>query len=164
MSEELKNQSRIHDLFSALLGAFAAFCLITSPWNVDTEGPDPFYKGPLIFPIMVLTMMIFASLPSCKRLLFPTEGSTWYLDGEGHHQKTMVVLILLIAMLTCLNVIGLEISALIFLSVSLYTLGHRGPLKLVVLPIVVTGLVVLIFKYFLGVFFSTPLVVDWLGD
>ncbi len=163
MSEKIENQSRVHDLFSAFLGAFAAFCLITSPWNVDSEGPDPFYKGPLIFPIMILSMMIFASLPACKRLFFPTEGSTWHLDGEGYHQKTLVVLVLLIAMLVCFNVIGLEVSALIFLSVSLYTLGHRSPLKLVVLPIVMTGLIVLIFKHFLGVFFPTPLITDWLG-
>ena len=164
MSEEIENQSRVHDLFSAFLGAFAAFCLITSPWNVDSEGPDPFYKGPLIFPVMVLSMMIFASLPACKRLLFPTERSSWYLDGEGFHQKTLVVLVLLIVMLACLNVIGLEVSALIFLSVSLYTLGHRGPLRLVVLPLVMTGFIVLIFKHFLGVFFPTPLVADWIGE
>ncbi len=163
MSEETKNKSRVHDLFGAFLGVFAAFCLITSPWNVDSEGPDPFYKGPLIFPYFVLFMMIFASLPAFKRLLFPPEKSTWYLDGEGYHKKTLVVLILLIAMLACLNVIGLETSALIFLIVSFYMLGHRGPLKLVVLPLVITGLIVLTFKHFLGVFFPTPLVADWMG-
>jgi len=164
VSQGTKNQSRFHDLFSALLGAFAALCLITSPWNVDTEGPDPFYKGPLIFPIMVLSMMILASLPACKRLFSPADGSSWRLDGGGHPLKTLCVLGLLIAMLVCLNLIGLEASSFAFLSVSLYFLGHRGPSKLIVLPLVMTGLTVLIFKHFLGVFFPTPLIAEWLWE
>ncbi len=162
MSRETKSPSRVHDLFAAVLGAFAAVCLITSPWNVDTEGPDPFYKGPLIFPIMVLSMMILASLPACKRLFSPADGSSWQLDGDGYPQKTLIVLGLLIAMLAGLSLIGLEISAFAFLSVSLYLLGHRGPLKLIVLPLVMTGLIVLIFKYFLDVFFPTPFIAEWL--
>ena len=162
MSQEIKNQSRVHDLFAAVLGAFAAVCLITSPWNVDTEGPDPFYKGPLIFPIMVLSMMILASLPACKRLFSPADGNSWQLDGDGYPKKTLFVLGLLIAMLVGLNLIGLEVSAFAFLSISLYLLGHRGPLKLIVLPLVMTGLIVLIFKHFLDVFFPTPLIAEWL--
>ena len=164
MSQSTDNQSRVHDLFAALLGAFAAFCLITSPWNVDTEGPDPFYKGPLIFPIMVLSMMILASLPACKRLISPAEGTSWQLDGEGFPRKTLIVLGLLLAMLAGLNWIGLEISALAFLGASIHLLGHRGPVKLIVLPLVMTGLIVLIFKYFLDVFFPTPLLVEWLWE
>lgn len=164
MSHQISTPSRVHDLFSALLGAFAAVCLLTSPWNVDTEGPDPFYKGPLIFPIMVLSMMILASLPACKRLFSPTDGSSWQLDGDGYPKKTLLVLGLLIAMLVGLNLIGLEMSAFAFLGVSLYLLGHRGPLKLVVLPLIMTGLIVLIFKHFLDVFFPTPLIAEWLWE
>jgi hypothetical protein len=162
MSQSNDNQSRVHDLFAAVLGAFAAVCLITSPWNVDTEGPDPFYKGPLIFPIMVLSMMILASLPACKRLFSPADGSSWQLDGDGYPIKTLIVLGLLIALLAGLSLIGLEICALAFLSGSLYLLGHRGPLKLIVLPLVMTGLIVLVFKYFLDVFFPTPFIAEWL--
>ncbi len=162
--EPKKAQSRTHDLFSAFLGVFAAFALITSPWNVDTEGPDPFYKGPLIFPVMVLAMMILASLPACMRLLSPPADSTWRLDGEGYPKKTLVVLGLLIATLIGLNLIGLEVSAWLFLSISLYCLGHRGVLKLIVLPLVITGLLFLVFKHFLGVFFPTPLIVEWIWE
>ena len=164
MSQESNEHSRIHDLFSAFLGAFAALTLITSPWNVDTEGPDPFYKGPLIFPILVLSMMTLASLPAWARLLSPPADSSWRLDGEGFPQKTLVVLGLLIALLFGLGLIGLEVSSWLFLSITLYYLGHRSVLKLVVLPLVMTGLIVLVFKYFLGVFFATPLVVEWLWD
>jgi len=164
VNQETKAQSRVHDLLSASLGAFAAFCLITSPWNVDTEGPDPFYKGPLIFPIMVLSMMVLAALPACRRLFSPADGSSWRLDGGGYPRKTLMVLGLLIAMLAGLNLIGLEVCALAFLSVSLYILGHRGPFKLIVLPLVMTGLIVLIFKHFLGVFFPTPLIAEWIWE
>jgi hypothetical protein len=164
MSQETYNKSRVHDLFSSFLGAFAAFCLITSPWNVDTEGPDPFYKGPLIFPIMVLSMMIIASLPACKRLISPPQGCSWRLDGEGYPRKTLVVLGFLIATLVGLNIVGLEASAISFLSISLFFLGHRTPAKLIILPLVMTGLIVLIFKHFLGVFFPTPLIVEWFWE
>ena len=164
MKQEPKAPSRVHDLFSAFLGVFAAFSLITSPWNVDTEGPDPFYKGPLIFPVMVLAMMILASLPAWLRLLSPPADSTWRLDGEGYPKKTLVVLGLLIATLGGLNLIGLEVSAWLFLSISLYYLGHRGVLKLMILPLVITGLIVLVFKHFLGVFFPTPLIAEWIWE
>jgi len=164
VNPKTKVQSRVHDLFSAILGTFAALCLITSPWNVDTEGPDPFYKGPLIFPIMVLSMMIIASLPAVKRLFSPAAGSSWRLDGGGFPQKTLIVLGLLIAMLAGLNLIGLEVCAFAFLSISLYCLGHRGPFKLLVMPLVVTGLIVVIFKHFLGVFFPTPLLAEWIWE
>ena len=164
MIQKSKTHSRTHDLFSAFLGAFAAFTLITSPWNVDTEGPDPFYKGPLIFPVMVLFMMILASLPAWVRLVSPPTDSSWRLDGQGFPKKTLVVLGLLVATLVGLNLIGLEISAWLFLSMGLYYLGHRGILKLMVLPLVITGLIFLVFKHFLGVFFPTPLIVEWIWE
>ena len=162
VNQKTNENSRLNDLFSAFLGGFAAFALITSPWNVDTEGPDPFYKGPLIFPAMVLSMMILASVPAWVRLLSPPAGSSWRLDGKGFPKKTLVVLALLIALLAGLGLIGLEVSSCLFLSTTLYYLGHRGALKLVVLPLVMTGLIFLVFKYFLGVFFPTPEIVEWL--
>jgi len=164
VNQEPKAPSRVHDLFSVFLGVFAAFSLVTSPWHVDTEGPDPFYKGPLIFPVMVLAMMILASLPAWLRLLSSSTDSTWRLDGEGYPKKTLVVLGLLIATLVGLNLIGLEVSAWLFLSISLYYLGHRGVLKLMILPLVITGLIVLVFKHFLGVFFPTPLIAEWIWE
>ena len=107
-------------------------------------------------------MMILASVPAWVRLLSPPAGSSWRLDGKGFPKKTLVVLALLIALLAGLGLIGLEVSSCLFLSTTLYCLGHRGALKLVVLPLVMTGLIFLVFKYFLGVFFPTPEIVEWL--
>ncbi len=161
MTDQPPLESRAHDLLAVVIGAFAALTLITSPWNVDTEGPDPFYKGPLIFPIIILAMMILASLPACLRMIKPPQGASWHLDGEGFPLKTMIVLTLLCLSLVGVQVIGLEISALAFLAVGLRLAGHRGPLRLILIPVIITGLVVLVFKHFLGVFFPTPLIFDW---
>jgi hypothetical protein len=155
------SESRIHDLLAVVLGAFAALSLITSPWNVDTEGPDPFYKGPLIFPILVLSMMILASLPACLRMARPPLGAGWRLDGDGLPLKTLAVLVLLGLSLSAIPVIGVEVSALGFLVAGLRLAGHRGPVRLILVPLVVTGLVVLVFKHFLGVFFPTPFLLEW---
>jgi len=151
----------VHDLFAALLGAAAAAVLISTPWQVDTSGPDPFYKGPLIFPLLVLVLMIVASLPAVWRLLNPPPGAGWHLDGAGVPVKTAVVLGLLVTYLFGLRLVGLEFSSWAFLFVSLVFLGHRSPLQLILIPLIVTGLVVVIFKHVLGVFFPTPLLLDW---
>jgi len=163
MTAAPQQHSRVHDLLAAALGGVAALFLVTSPWNVDTEGPDPFYKGPLIFPLIVLAMMTLASVPAWVRLLRPPRESAWHLDGRGYALKTLVVLGLLIAALVALDLVGLAASCLGFLVLSLYYLGERGWLRLVVLPAVMTGLIVVLFKVVLGVFFPTPLIVDWLG-
>ena len=160
MAENSPPESRVHDLAAVAFGALAAIILITSPWNVDTEGPDPFYKGPLIFPILVLSMMILASLPACLRMIRPPRGSSWRLDGEGFPKKTLLVLILLCLALVGIEFIGIEVSALAFIMAGLRLAGHKGPMRLVVVPIIVTGLVVLVFKYFLDVYFPTPIIFD----
>ena len=155
--------SRTHDLLAVIIGAFAALTLITSPWNVDTEGPDPFYKGPLIFPILVLSMMILASLPACVRMIRPPQEASWRLDGDGFPLKTLIVLVMLALSLYGIRLIGVEVSALAFLMIGLRLAGHKGPVRLVLVPLIVTGVVVLVFKHFLGVWFPTPLVLEWLG-
>lgn len=164
MSDQAPSESRTHDLLAVVMGAFAALTLITSPWNVDTEGPDPFYKGPLIFPIIILAMIMAASVPACLRMVRPSPGASWKLDGEGFPLKTLIVLALLCFCLVGIQVIGLEVSALAFLMIGLRLAGHKNPVRLVLVPLVVTGLVVLVFKHFLGVWFPTPLILDWLAE
>lgn len=164
MSQSSETQSRVHDLLAASLGGLAALALISSPWNVDTTGPDPFYKGPLIFPLLVLSLMILASLPGAWRLIRPPEGAAWRFDGQGFPLKTLVVLGLLLAALLGLKIFGLEASGLGFLMISLRYLGHRGLVRTVLVPLILVGLVVLVFKHFLGVFFPTPLVVEWFSE
>jgi hypothetical protein len=155
--------SKFHDLVAVILGAFGAGVLISTPWQVDTSGPYPFYKGPLIFPLLVLSLIILASLPSAYRLLKPLPQATWRLDGAGPPVKPAVMLGLMVAFVVGLIFVGLEVSTFCFLAASLYFLRHRSIGTLLGVPIVVTLLLYCIFKYFLDVFFPTPLLFEWLS-
>jgi hypothetical protein len=105
--------------------------------------------------------MILASLPAVWRLIKTPEGASWRLDGEGLPQKSAIVLGGLIVFLFGLVFIGLECSSWGFLFTLLYYLGHRTPRTLILVPLIVTGLIVLIFKHVLGVFFPTPLLMNY---
>lgn len=161
MPKQPDQSSRTHDLFAAFLGAFAAIVLLSARWQVDTSGPDPFYKGPLIFPLLALSLMILASLPAVWRLIKPSPDASWRLDGDGIPQKPIIVSVFLIVFLFGLVFLGLELSSWGFLVIALYYLGHRTPQTLILVPLIITGLIVLIFKHVLGVFFPSPLVMDF---
>ncbi|MGD8562076.1 MAG: tripartite tricarboxylate transporter TctB family protein [Desulfarculaceae bacterium] len=156
--------SRVHDLFAALLGLFALGVLVSAPWQVDSEGPYPFYKGPLIFPLLVLSLMVLAALPSACRLLRPAPDATWRLDGAGLPQKPAMVAVMLIAFLAGMIILGLELSSFLFLVGALYFLGQRALLRLLGVPLLVTAIVVFVFKYGFEVFFPTPLLWEWLVE
>lgn len=156
-------ESRVHDLLGSLLGLFALGLLVTAPWHVDTSGPDPFYKGPLIFPLMVLALIVGASLPSLWRL-FRFRGGSWYLDGEGLPFRSMRVLGLLVLFLAGLVWLGLEIASWVFLFTALWTVAQRSPWKLVGIPTLVTLCLYLVFKVFLDVWFPEPVLLEGLME
>ncbi len=155
------DHSRSHDLFGALLGLAALAMLLLSPWQVDTTGPDPFYKGPLLFPLMVLGLTLAGSLPSMWRMIRPLAGSSWYLDGRGFPRRPMVMLCLLILFLAALPLVGMEAATWLFLTIALKYLKQDGPMKLLLIPALVTLILYLVFKFFLDIWFPEPLVMDW---
>ncbi len=157
MSEEHNPHSRIHDLLGAGLGLAALGLLLSSPWQVDTAGPDPFYKGPLIFPLLVLSLLLGASLPSMYRLCRPPAGASWRLDGQGFPAKGLPALGLLVLFLAGLPTVGLEITTWLFLFCCMCLLGQRSLGKLIGLPTAVTVILSLVFKVFLDVWFPSPL-------
>jgi len=164
MPDEQRNgESRVHDLLGALLGLFALGLLVTSPWHVDTSGPDPFYKGALIFPLLVLFLMLAASLPSMVRLL-RFRGGSWHLDGEGTPLRALRVLGLLVLFLAGLVYLGLEISTWAFLFAALWTVEQRSTWKLVGIPTLVTLCLYLVFKVFLDVWFPEPVLLEALME
>jgi hypothetical protein len=152
--------SRVHDLFGALLGLFALVILVTIPWQIDTTGPDPFYKGPLIFPLIVLFIMVIGSLPSIWHMVRPEVNASWYLDGEGIPFKTMAVAGLLALYPASLNYMGLEISTFLFLFFALRVVKHDSVLKLTIIPTVITAVLFFMFKGFLDIWFPTPLLFE----
>ena len=164
MADERNNaESRVHDLLGTLLGLFALGLLVTSPWHVDRSGPDPFYKGPLIFPLMVLSLMTAASLPSMWRLL-SSRGGSWHLDGEGLPLRSLRVLALLILFLGGLVYLGREISTWGFLFAALWTVEQRSAWKLLGIPTLVTLCLYLVFKVFLDVWFPEPVLLEALME
>jgi hypothetical protein len=161
MPEDKKGtESRVHDFFGSLLGLFSLGLLVTSPWHVDTSGPDPFYKGPLIFPLLVLSLIFAASLPSLWRLLRPAPEVNWYLDGQGLPHRSLRVLVLLILFLGGLVFLGLEISTWAFLFLALWAVEQRSAWKLLGIPSLVTFSLYLLFKVFLDVWFPEPLLLQ----
>lgn len=156
MEQTQDQRSRIHDLFASILGAFALVMLLTIRLQIDTSGPDPFYKGPMIFPLIVLSLILGASLPSVWRLVRPERAATWHLDGQGVPGKSLRVLGLLILYLGGLIYLGLEISTCAFLFVALWIVEQRSKPKILGIPLAVTAILYLVFKYFLDVWFPTP--------
>jgi len=157
------SKSRVHDLFMSIIGIFAALLLFNLKNVVDTKGATyPFYKGPTIFPILVLSIMFIFSLPAIRRLLFPPPDSSWYLDGKGTPYKPMMIFPLLAGFfLVGFIYIGLELSVFFFLFIALYILKQRSLFKLLVIPAIYTIVIVYLFKYALNIYFPSPLIFNF---
>jgi hypothetical protein len=158
-------KSRAHDLFTSVLGGFAAFLLATLRLHIDTKAsPYPFYKGPIIFPIIILSIMFISSLPSFYRLLKPAADSRWYVDGEGWPYRPAAILILLaLFFLIGVNLIGVEISVFLFLCISIFFLKYRSFWINFVLPFIYTAAMISVFKYMFDVYFPKPWIFRVLG-
>ncbi len=159
-NENRHASSRVHDLFGSLLGVFALVMLITIKFQIDTSGPDPFYKGPLIFPLIILSIMLAGSLPSIWAMIKPHTNASWFLDGDGIPYRTMVVAGLLAFYPLGLTYLGLEITTWTFLFTGLKIVKQDSTIKLVGIPIVITTVIYLVFKFFLDIWFPTPLLFE----
>ena len=159
---EFNNNSRIHDLAAACLGGTALILLCSLPWQIDTTGPEPFFKGPLIYPLIVLSIMFLSSWPAFWRLL-KNKDKTWFLDGQGLPRNSVLVLMLLIGFFAGFILIGIEISVWLFLTCGLYFLGHRKPLLICLLPILTAFGFYFVLKRLLQVYFPPPIILEVLG-
>lgn len=153
---EINEKSSLHDVCTAFIGIFAALMLIASRWVVDTTDPAPFYKGPLIFPVIILCTMIIFSVPSIIKILFRKDKLEYTLDQEGVPGKAIVIFVFLIIFVFGIVGIGLELSTFIFTSFSLYFLGLRSLKTTFLLPLVTVFVLWFLFKFMLDVWFPTP--------
>lgn len=151
-------KSRVHDLFTVILGGGAAVLLATLKLHIDTTAvPYPFYKGPILFPLIVLSIMVLSCLPSFFRLIKRPSDSDWILDGEGLPYRPVVILVFLISFFIFgITLIGVEASSFLFLLISCYYLGYRKAKIFILVPLIYTFVIAVIFKYILGIWFPQP--------
>lgn len=155
--------SRTHDLLGSVLGIAALALLVLSPWLVDTTGPDPFYKGPLLFPLITLGLILAGAVPSLFRLIRPGDAR-WYLDGLGRPVRAARVMACLMLFLGGLMIFGLEISTLVFLGATLKLVGQDSRTKMILVPLLVTVILTVIFKQLLGIWFPEPVVMSFFTE
>ncbi len=155
MHEENKH-SKYQDLLQAIFGLFFLILLCISPYQIDLDVPYPFYKGPLLVPMLVLSMGVLASIPACVRLIKNNENAHWFLDGEGFPKIPFALFILAILFVTSIFYFGLEASTLVFLSIMLKFLGLKNIYLLVALPICFALFFWFLFKFTLDLYFPTP--------
>jgi hypothetical protein len=168
MSEEKKGsinqESAYHDLFMAILGGLAFLLLISIPWSIDEPAAHyPFYKGPTIFPIIILSVMFLTSLPSYFRLM-KKNMKNWCLDGKGFPVLPAVILMLVVMIFMMGFIcIGLEVACFLFFFTSMFFIGYRNWWKIFFYSMVYTLSIVILFKYLLAIYFPEPLIYYWWG-
>lgn len=164
--EMIKKDSALHDLFMTILGAFALIVVISLPYTIGEPAADyPFYKGPAIFPMIILSVMVFSSLPACFRLLTGSRDSKkWTLDGKGFPQLPLKIFVALIFIfLIGFIYIGLELASFLFFGVAMYLIGYRLWWKLLLYSALYTGFILVLFKYLLDIYFPDPILFSIIG-
>jgi len=158
--------SNLHDLLSVLLGFFGFILLVTLDWHIQPPAVDyPFYKGPKIFPLLVLCVMVLSALPSLYRLLRSFRQRRWRLDGYGPPAKPVAVTIFLVLFfLFGIAWVGIELSAFAFMSLSFLVVGYRRLTVTVLYPLLYTAFIVFVFKQILKVWFPDPLILSLFGS
>lgn len=154
-------RSRAHDALAAGIGLVAFVLLAGSPWLVDQDGPDPFYKGPLIFPLIALALTVAGALPGAIRLVRERTRSTWHLDGHGVPKRAVGLFVLMVFFPTAISLVGLAAAAFAFVVAGLTVVGVRKPVRALLIAAAVAAGLHLAFISFLDIWFPTPAVVEW---
>lgn len=145
------------DLLAAALGLAAAALLVASPWLVDRSGPEPFYKGPLIFPLIALAIMLAGALPAMVRLLTSNGLDSWRRLAWSPPWPAIRLFLLMCLFPWALTAIGLEAATLLFVVAGLRLVGWRRPLAAAGIAAVLAVGLHLAFKTVLDVWFPEPL-------
>lgn len=156
-------RSRTHDALAAGIGAVAFVLLIGAPWLVDTDGPDPFYKGPLIFPLIALALIVLGALPGAIRLVATNCAGSWVVDGRGVPWNAIGLFALMCFFPPAIRLAGLAAASFVFLFAGLMIAGHRKPLQAAAIAASTALCLHLAFITFLDIWFPTPMLVEWFG-
>lgn len=147
--------SRTSDAVAAAVGVAAAGVLLAAPSLVDSSGPDPFYKGPLIFPLIALAITIAGALPSMVRLV-TAHGRSWRIDGRGVPGRAIALFALACLYAPAIAWAGLDAATLAFMLAGLLVTNPRRPLRAVATAIGTTVVLHLAFVTALDIWFPTP--------
>lgn len=151
-----------HDALAAAIGGLALFLLAFSPWLVDRTGPEPFYKGPLIFPMMVLAMIVAGAAPSIWRIAAKRPDRPLRVDGNGFPLRGGLLFTLMCFYPPAIAAVGLEAATFLALLLGLLIAG-RGPLQSLGVALSLTALAWLAIKVFLDIWFPQPWLLSMIG-
>ena len=151
--------SRTDGAFAALVGLAALGLLAASPFLVDTSGPDPFYKGPLIFPIVALSIAVLGAAPST---LAGLRAARWRIDGRGFPSAAVRLFLLASLFAPAIAAVGLDLATFVFVALGLALVGDRRPGRLLLAAAGITGAVDLAFVSALDIWFPSPWLWPWL--
>ena len=152
-----------HDLVATLLGGAALVLLVASPWLVDRSGPDPFYKGPLIFPMIVLGLAASGAAPAAWRLFRPAGPRDWVVDGRGFPVRAAALFAVMCGFAVGILVVGLQAASFLGILAGLAVVGYRRPLRALAIALGLTLLIHLAFRTFLDIWFPATMAGDWLA-
>lgn len=144
------------DAALSVIGLVALVLLVLSPMLVDRSGPDPYYKGPLIYPQIVLSLIVLAALaPAWRSLRAPRGFRNW----QGMPRRSLGVFAIMCLYPIGISAIGLAAASFIAIFAGLVTAGRRKREALIIAMIfaaVLWGL----FRGVLDIWFPSP----WLFD
>ncbi|WP_018699462.1 tripartite tricarboxylate transporter TctB family protein [Amorphus coralli] len=163
-TEGRSRPSRTSDLVAGVLGLAAAALLVAAPQLVDRSGPDPFYKGPLIFPLIALAITVAGALPALVRLA-TAAGRSWFIDGNGVPLRAIALFALACFYAPAIAWAGLDAATFVFMLGGLLITNPRRPLRALVTAGAATVVLHLAFISFLDIWFPEPTAWSWLsGD
>lgn len=160
MSVDAQTQSPGENLALALIGLVALILLVASPWLVDRSGPDPYYKGPLIYPQLVLAMIFVASLrPAIQAMRQP--GGIHGLQLMP--RRSLGVFVLMCAFPFMIAAVGLAPACFLAMAFGLITAGQSWQRSLII-AIAGAAVLWLLFRGLLDIWFPQPWLLDMIGD
>ena len=154
-AEGRSGPSRTSDVVASVLGVAAAALLLAAPALVDRSGPDPFYKGPLIFPLIALAITTAAALPAMVRVV-TASGRSWFVDGHGVPLPAIALFALACLYAPAIAWAGLDAATFVFMLAGLLLTDPRRPLRALVTATATAAILHLAFITLLDIWFPTP--------
>ena len=144
-----------HDALALAIGAIALVLLVLSPWLVNSSGPEPFYKGPLIFPLIALSVTVCGALPAAWRHIHNRRAISLHVDGAGLPARSAILFLIMCLFPLAIDAVGLEVATFALTFAGLL-LVYRKPVASLIIAACLTVAIHLAFRTFLDVWFPNP--------